>query len=143
MREFKFRVWHKNYKKYLHLGSCDFDEGREMLMEISFRPEPIVVSRVFGELDEQYDDVVMEQYTGLKDVDGKEIYEGDIVHCIIEQVSERGEFEDYVQKWKGVVEYKKNRFGIWNENDVEFSLDIDTDHWSVKEFKVVGNIHEN
>jgi len=67
MREIKFRAWHKNRKTFL-----DFDWAVDKL------------GRTFSILDKcMYDEFTNEielmQYTGLDDVNGNPIYEGDIV----------------------------------------------------------------
>ncbi|WP_039098603.1 YopX family protein [Latilactobacillus curvatus] len=67
MREIKFRAWHKNRKTFL-----DFYWAVDKL------------GRTFSILDKYvYDkftnEVELMQYTGLKDMNGVEIYEGDIL----------------------------------------------------------------
>ncbi|ASN62118.1 YopX family protein [Latilactobacillus curvatus] len=68
MREIKFRAWHKNRETFL-----DFDWAVDKL------------GRVFSILDkcvydEFTDEIELMQYTGLKDMNGVEIYEGDVVN---------------------------------------------------------------
>jgi len=100
MREIKFRAWHT----------------QDLFMTHNFeRWDMIVLNSV------TYD--VM-QYTGLKDKNGKEIYEGDVVkygHRI------------------GEIIYCGDRFSISRKNDLD-DLHFFQHDWKVE---VIGNIHQN
>jgi uncharacterized phage protein (TIGR01671 family) len=70
MREIKFRAWQKQYNEMYqpHSGWIEFHKGELSLVGFSD-----------GDLQLRPDDVVLMQFTGLKDRKGREIYEGDIL----------------------------------------------------------------
>lgn len=67
-RDIKFRVWHKDLK-FLCLP-CQIDFCNKSV-DLLTPDEPMY--------DVNFNDIIFMQYTGLKDVNGVEIYEGDIV----------------------------------------------------------------
>ncbi len=133
MRELKFRAWLKNYSCYAEV--LGFDRGK---LIVHCQTGELVMHRLHVPLK----DCILEQYTGLKEKNGKEIYEGDIVNAIgigIAQVidSPSGEWmlyykrePDEIKNGFACVVPKNKPSGLWKANTTSY---ID----------VIGNIHED
>lgn len=118
MREIKIRAWYKPYKQMCQVESLRFDENgvyTAVLIEESFHDRRIV----------EADEIVIEQYTGLKDKNGVDIYEGDIL------IDDTGEPIEY---W--MVKFSDGGF-VGECAGVAESL------FELTNLEVVGNIHKN
>lgn len=125
-REIKFRIWNDVTRKwgYLELNKNDNTVGVDF----------ITVSNYPNQISYQ-------QFTGLKDKTGREIYEGDIIRYKYIEDTDRQDRDSEIEETL-VIEFKNGKFGYekWsNINDIPIYLD----HWRCLEFKVIGNICEN
>lgn len=142
-REIKFRVWrfchsinkHKFY--YLNYLKISRNEGAD----ISFQDSD---TNYFDDsVDSFSEDTELHQYTGIKDKDGREIYEGDILY------------------WNNPITIKKENYFIVKHGDFGYKRDAYDCHYGfycnpveskamygikssfILESKVIGNIFEN
>ena len=133
MREIKFRCWDTENKQMLKVQELDFEDtfygGR-----LSIRAD--MYNDYFD-----IEDMILMQYTGLKDKNGKEIYEGDIVlYKDWERCYEGGGNDSFINK--GVVEYSESNccFNVTERETIDIE---DVLYEGNEDLEVIGNIYDN
>ena len=105
MREIKFRAWD--------------GERKEITTSFEITSQGVVVSNF--SIRKYHEDYILMQYTGLKDKNGKEIYEGDIIDF---------DAREWGEPHREVVEYDYSYLDM-RQNDFK--------EWC----EIIGNIYEN
>lgn len=123
MREIKFRVWKKTNtpEMFNDIAYIDF---KNRSIGINYR-----ISFLAHRIDvEDINNVIIMQYTGLKDKNGVEIYEGDVLSGWIGSHWHSGE-----DKFEEVVKYDE-KTASYNFAAIEVRYG---------DLRVIGNIYEN
>lgn len=152
-REIKFRAWDKKTKEYFHISE---------LWNSGTNPECFNFdgwTDNFGNKG-RLKDIVIEQFTGLKDANGKEIYEGDVLEYYYETHGQTFYDPDTLGAVVGEPGIETNVIGkvaIWPSTGVvltrikaEYPEDFDSSNLDVpkmlhvnKHFTIIGNLHTN
>ena len=124
MREHKYRAWDKKEKRWLGVNLQMSVVDGLLWWQYGYGCEILSA--------EERENIELVQYTGLKDKNGKEIYEGDIIKDI--------------ENWIGIVE--------WNKKDCFFNInypiqketmmfDDAFDSNPERNAEIIGNIYDN
>lgn len=131
MREIKFRTWDKVNKKIFQVERIIFDVDNNICIISVFLNDNDSPTIMFDQ-EMRVTDFILMQYTGLKDKNGKEIYEGDIV---INKNSESLAYEN-----TSTVDWHNNISGftvIFEEIGEDKILGL------YEHLEIIGNIYEN
>jgi uncharacterized phage protein (TIGR01671 family) len=113
MKQVKFRAWEKNLEEIIPVYNIDFD--RKMINTDS-------AWRTFDEIE-------LMQWTGLKDIKGKDVYEGDILKSN--------------ELWEVIYVPTLARFMMRNTGKTEETFQEENmSALSLIDFEIVGNVFE-
>lgn len=140
----KFRAWYMPFGKYGAMQEMVYSRASHILALAETEPEKYIP----------------EQFTGLTDVNGKEIYEGDVLEYYYETHGQTFYDPDTLGAVVGEPGIETNVIGkvaIWPSTGVvltrikaECPEDFDSSNLDVpkmlhvnKHFTIIGNVHEN
>lgn len=122
-REIKFRAWNKETQKMI-----DVHRNTPLALNAEMNTQ-MAIQGFSGLFLPFHKDIILMQYAGMKDKNGKEIYEGDIYEWC----------QPLVQNCKQI--YRGHRSIVfWSINELFYLKNRKENNASVE---IIGNIHEN
>lgn len=161
-RELKFRVWLPQHNQLIYPHLCDFIRAKDDYIIGQIIPyfkyeKGLSIDAQFvnynfskdqlGEVNDYYTEIeyIVQQYTGLKDRDGKDIYEGDIIEHIFSKTTDDETSIHFGSKLNGSVSFCNHLCAYIltiisddRHNGDTFQL---MNHAPSK--KIIGNVFEN
>ena len=124
----RYRAWMKSLKWMCDVTNISFDSK---FVDICQQGD----TERYTEMSVEFDEITLMQSTGLKDKNGQEIFEGDVV-----QFEDCSEASDFLYINTGIIEWCQGGFHVTNRDSVLMEDLLDGDSLDVT---IIGNIYEN
>ena len=145
MRKIKYRIWEiKENRYYPNFVDLDIDDTGYYDYDLA-QTGAVIRTDYLGEGDDEpwrktqsynvSDDVIIEQFTGLKDKNGRDIYEGEIVEARWYRAKHAR------LDTKGEVKFNDGWFYISDDPDGQDRLGVPVHN--CYNIEVIGNVHDN
>ena len=147
MRDHKYKAWHKVEKVMCDVSVINFDQGAFLIGvkkgEDEIGDKYFVPAPTDGRFC-NFDEFELLEYTGLKDKNGKEIYEGDLLNEIRYPPDKNGNYDSvpvFIKENIVQVGFNEGCFTADEAHLWRFISNIGDNEKT--DYEIIGNIYEN